>query len=794
MSNYIFPPIVDTYQKAFVIGGESIAIKYQSPPIQEYNEKEKYTKKIDVTIRNQYNNLSVLKNGDTEYTIELLNGETGEIGIPQNKVNIGLNQWYRVQLRYCIMDKDTKTISYSEWSTVTLIKAISAPTITLGAPFVKDPENPSNPITVNSQSVAVQGSIQFGNKNDDETLQSYEIELLRGGAIIEKSGLLYPDPFNARAIGPYQLKSTLQFLNDASYTLNIKYTTKGFYTNEYPVEFTYSKGTPKALLGDFFVTANHNKGYNEIQVGLYEEDYIQRNHEGKEIGGNKVFKIQRSSYRNNHTTRETLFTIDLTKYNGQYPTVPLRDPYAETDAQDTLFEHPASASANIKTYDFSQVFADTTAEPGILYRYYLVDAEGTDYDYRSGYSKNLCSETALKMTANGGVIRKLGSCKYDYAEKKITLTADANDNSAGIFGMPFSPKPEKNYTFSCEIKGTSGKKVQLGWLWSRKTVTLTTEYQKVTHSMSGSQILGTSGFCLYSAKTSEGGLASGEYLQFKNVQIEEGSPEKIVYEPYISSTYLECMLDVEHIFFTDINSQFRLNLNPNISSFKYVVQESVTNTLGSAFPFVRRSGHTKYRQFSISGTICGYGDDEGIFLSRNSASLILSQGFYDRYKAQNRIMSWNDYIFEKQYRDKAIEFLMDGKPKLFKSFTEGNMIVALTAVSFTPNKQLDRNVYDFSATVTEIAECTVENCQKYNCYENEAYKMFAPTEYYLVAEWTEQVNDMIAAIQANNPYMNYAGQGYLCVHEVTSMLQAYNPSSELDEILANDSVIRRSTT
>jgi hypothetical protein len=49
-------------------------------------------------------------------------------------------------------------------------------------------------------------------------------------------------------------------------------------------------------------------------------------------------------------------------------------------------------------------------------------------------------------------------------------------------------------------------------------------------------------------------------------------------------------------------------------------------------------------------------------------------------------MPWNDYIFEKQYRDKAIEFLMDGKPKLFKSFTEGNMIVALTAVSFTPNK------------------------------------------------------------------------------------------------------------
>lgn len=647
-NSYIFPPIVDTYQKAFVIGGDKISVTENGETVTKSVIKIKYrvpatggnTGSIEVSIRNQYNNLSVLKNGQDTITASV--GED-YIYILQSEVNVGLNQWYRVQLRYRVENQQNNTISYSEWSTVTLIKAISAPSVELGTPFAKDPENPSNPIIVNSQSVTVQGSIQFDNKNDDETLQSYEIELLQKDAdnntytIIEKSGVLYPDFFNARAIGPYQLKSTLQFLNNANYQLKIRYTTKSFYVGEKSVDFTYLKGDPTALEGDFFVTANHNKGYNEIQVGLYKEDYIQTDEDGKDIG-NKIFKIQRSSYRNNHTTRETLFTIDLNKYNSNYPKVSLKDPYSEVDAP---------TSTNTKTYAFSQVLADTTAEPGVLYRYYLVNMNGADY----------------------------------------TLGED------------------------------------------------------------------------------------------------ESSP-----------AYIECMLDVEHIFFTDINSQFRLNLNPNISNFKYVVQESVTNTLGSAFPFVRRSGHTKYRQFSISGTICGYGDDEGIFLSRNSASLISSQGFYDRYKAQNRIMPWNDYIFEKQYRDKAIEFLMDGKPKLFKSFTEGNMVVALTAVSFTPNKQLDRNVYDFSATVTEIAECTVENCQKYNCYENEAYKMFVPTEYYLVAEWTEQINDMIAAIQANNPYMNYAGQGYLCVHEVTSMLQAYSPSSELDEILANDSVIRGGTT
>ena len=597
MSNYIFPPIVDTYQKAFVIGSDYMKIEYKDPPVQDSDFK---VTSIEISIRNQYNNALIIR-GDHFYKFDLGDATEQSVLIDADELEVSLNEWYRVQLRF-VSAKDER----SEWSTVTLIQAISQPTLVLAPPFAEPTD-----IILESQTIIVQGSLSFANEQDTDRLDSYEIWLLAEDKIIEKSGTLYPNSFNSNAIRPYTLKTNLQFI-DQNYTLQILYKTKSFYSERVIIPFQYKASQPRALSGTFVIQANNNKGYNEIQLGLTEED----------CQNNRKFEIQRSSYRNNYTSRETIFTIELDKYST-YPSIDIDDK---------------------EEYVFTQVFADTTAEPGVLYRYYLIDSNGRN---------------------------------YYFGENK------------------------------------------------------------------------TEGF--------------------------------------------ECMLDVEHIFFTDINSQFRLNLNPNISNLKYVVQESVTNTLGSAFPFVRRSGHTKYRQFSISGTICGYGDDEGIFLSKNSASLILSQGFYDRYKAQNRIMPWNDYIFEKQYRDKAIEFLMDGKPKLFKSFTEGNMIVALTAVSFTPNKQLDRNVYDFSATVTEIAECTVENCQKYNCYENEAYKMFAPTEYYLVAEWTEQINDMIAAIQGSW-YNGPAEQGFLCVHEVTSMLQAYSPSSELDEILANDSVIRGGTT
>jgi hypothetical protein len=213
------------------------------------------------------------------------------------------------------------------------------------------------------------------------------------------------------------------------------------------------------------------------------------------------------------------------------------------------------------------------------------------------------------------------------------------------------------------------------------------------------------------------------------------------------------MLDSEHLYLIDKNSMFKLSLNPSITNYKYVVQESITNTLGSAFPFVRRSGDTKYRQFNLGGTIYGYGEQDGIFLNRNTISNLISRSFFDRYKQKNRIMPWNDYIFEKQYRDKAIEFLMDGKPKIFKSFTEGNMIVTLTAVSFTPNKQLANNVYDFTATVTEIAEFTPENCKKYNCYESDIDKITTETDYYLVVEDIyKDENGMFSPIQSNSYY------------------------------------------
>lgn len=179
--------------------------------------------------------------------------------------------------------------------------------------------------------------------------------------------------------------------------------------------------------------------------------------------------------------------------------------------------------------------------------------------------------------------------------------------------------------------------------------------------------------------------------------------------------------------------QLILRYNTNISNYRWVVQENIANTLGGKYPIVRRNAHTKYRQFSLNGTL--YFDPSALDLNdgldsnnkpmsnwflREDDTLFLSVN--DAFGSNNlNIFSWEDRdvhsrtaIYEKRFKDAAMEFLTDGLPKLFRSPEEGIMIITLTNVSFTPNEKLNRRVYDFSATVTEIAEATLENLIKYN--------------------------------------------------------------------------------
>lgn len=175
------------------------------------------------------------------------------------------------------------------------------------------------------------------------------------------------------------------------------------------------------------------------------------------------------------------------------------------------------------------------------------------------------------------------------------------------------------------------------------------------------------------------------------------------------------MVLLDDIFLIGENNQrLKLKFNPQISGYSTVVSESSTQTIGSQYPFVKRNGNTQYKQFTISGLISHFMDDMQIFTNYEKD---FSQDIVDLYKDyndKNRITPYNDFTYERLFRDKVHDFLLDGKVKLFKSATEGNILVRLMNISFNPEVTLGRMLYSFSATAVEIDDFNMNQLDYYN--------------------------------------------------------------------------------
>lgn len=208
--------------------------------------------------------------------------------------------------------------------------------------------------------------------------------------------------------------------------------------------------------------------------------------------------------------------------------------------------------------------------------------------------------------------------------------------------------------------------------------------------------------------------------------------------------------DAEDAFIKQIDVKF----DGKIDNFQYTVVESKTDTLGGKYPFIRRNGDTYYRQFNISGLISHYWendnkqefesayisktdstpysvDDDNIDNYLSSSYITTLERKRKKYIANNNdninrrfqtnfynssINGYNDYILEREYREKIMEFLYDNCIRLFKTPTEGNILIKLMNISLSPNETLGRMIYSFSATAYEIDEVTVENCVKYDIH------------------------------------------------------------------------------
>lgn len=176
------------------------------------------------------------------------------------------------------------------------------------------------------------------------------------------------------------------------------------------------------------------------------------------------------------------------------------------------------------------------------------------------------------------------------------------------------------------------------------------------------------------------------------------------------------MINPEDIFLTTGQYQLKLRFDPQISNFSHVVSESLTTTLGSKYPFIRRNGNVNYRSFSLSGTISAFIDLREDLMKASYQDLY-EKNILDKqkeYNKENNITLYKDYINERNFREKVLQFLYDNNVKLFRSAPQGNILVKLMNISLTPNNTLSRLIYSFSCTANEVDECTFENYNKYN--------------------------------------------------------------------------------
>lgn len=241
------------------------------------------------------------------------------------------------------------------------------------------------------------------------------------------------------------------------------------------------------------------------------------------------------------------------------------------------------------------------------------------------------------------------------------------------------------------------------------------------------------------------------------------------------------MIVFDDIFLTAEEKQLKIRFDPSIGSYKRTVLEAKTDTIGSKYPFVKRNGYANYREFTMNGLITCFMDydcDNFLYVdslghhyqekNKDNYNFVSKEdlykdslNLYTEYNNQNRITDFNDFTFERDFREKVLDFLYKDNVKLFRSATEGNILVKLMNINLTPNQTLGRRVYSFSCTAYEIADFTLENCDLYNISPLGTYSNSLELE----SNYIGQINQVIPANVdvfeiLRDKYKNYAPEGY----------------------------------
>lgn len=208
---------------------------------------------------------------------------------------------------------------------------------------------------------------------------------------------------------------------------------------------------------------------------------------------------------------------------------------------------------------------------------------------------------------------------------------------------------------------------------------------------------------------------------FLDCTVEQGATYKYSLQQYNSNGIYSdriisnsVLVDFEDMFLFDGERQLNIRFNPKVSIYKKDLSESKTETMGSKYPYISRNGNIDYKEFSISGLISYQMDNVELFMTKEKLGID---------EVHNNLTTEN-ITAERIFKNEVLDWLNNGKPKVFRSPSEGNYIVRLMNVSLSPTDSLSRMLHTFSCTAYEIAAFNITNLKYYELVDiNDEFKL-----------------------------------------------------------------------
>lgn len=339
----LYPPIVDTYVPAFLTdSGTDKDICRIYFTLSQFNTMEDI-ENVQVTVRSQYTNLSVLNK--SKYPSEVMLTSIQEDAsrtsddryyIELNKTDIQggqfeINQYYKIQMRFTHVDAAEVSLAtpqaidgwlaaninlFSEWSTVCLIRGISTPQLAVSGFTIEDGK-----ISWANYNPIIYGTLSFKDEEETERLKSYQIRLYdSNNQLLTDSGIQYTNT-NSFSYG-----LNYNFVAGAAYKFTIECTTMNLYSAIATYEFTTATEESEILDFSFIAEADEDNGRVILTI---KKSNITDGFTGELV-------LRRTSNKTNFTIWEDLKTYT---YEG--------------------------ATA------IKETFSDMTIESGVWYKYYL---------------------------------------------------------------------------------------------------------------------------------------------------------------------------------------------------------------------------------------------------------------------------------------------------------------------------------------------------------------------------------------------------------------------------------------